>query len=48
MSGNVTPGEINTVRFLIWDTGDGLFDSTVLLDNWQWSATGTTPGVNPA
>lgn len=36
ISGNVLPGETITVRFVIWDTGDGLEDSLALLDNWQW------------
>ena len=47
MSGNVTPGEDMTIRFVIWDTSDGLFDSLVLLDNFQWSVQAATPGVVP-
>jgi hypothetical protein len=26
------------LRFAIWDSGDGILDSTVLLDDFQWSA----------
>ncbi|MGB1699432.1 MAG: choice-of-anchor L domain-containing protein, partial [Nannocystaceae bacterium] len=47
MTGNLVPGEINRIRFLIWDTADGYLDSSVLLDNWTWSASPTTPGVTP-
>ncbi|MEM6994385.1 MAG: choice-of-anchor L domain-containing protein [Myxococcota bacterium] len=47
MSGNVTPGEIMEIRFAIWDTSDGLFDSTVLLDAWEWSVQASEPGINP-
>lgn len=36
-SAPVTPGELITVHFTIWDTTDHIFDSTILLDNWQWS-----------
>ena len=47
MSGNVTPGEIMEIRFIIWDSSDELFDSLVLLDNWQWSVQASEPGVEP-
>ncbi len=30
-------GEIITVRFAIWDAGDGSLDSTALIDNFTWS-----------
>src|SRR5262249_5988314 len=39
---SVKPGEIITVQFMIWDTGDHGYDSTVLLDNWNWDAKPTT------
>jgi hypothetical protein len=32
----VQPGETFTLEFFIWDTGDGVLDSSVLLDNFQW------------
>ncbi len=38
----VTPGEIITLQFMVWNTGDEAYDSSVLLDNWQWIATDTT------
>lgn len=47
MSGNVTPGEIMTLRFVIWDTGDQQFDSVVLLDDFQWNINPSQPGVVP-
>jgi hypothetical protein len=44
----VKPGDTITLLFTIWDSGDGVLDSTVLVDNFQWSAdaaqdTTTTP-----
>jgi hypothetical protein len=47
MSGNVKGGEVMEVRFAIWDTGDGLWDSLVLLDDWVWSVQASQPGVQP-
>ena len=47
MSGNVTPGEVMTLRFVIWDTSDEIFDSLVLLDDFQWSVDASAPGVLP-
>ena len=41
----VTPGGEVTLRFAIWDAGDEVLDSTVLIDNFVFSAdeaTGTT------
>ena len=32
----VQPGETFTLELMIWDTGDGVLDSSVLLDNFQW------------
>jgi hypothetical protein len=29
-------GETISLEFIIWDTGDESYDSTVLLDNWVW------------
>ena len=40
----VKAGETFTLDLMIWDTGDGDLDSSVLLDNFQWIA-GTTPVV---
>ena len=45
-SGNVVPGEIIELRFVIWDTSDAYFDSVVLLDNFKWSVTASKPGVS--
>lgn len=33
----VEPGSDITLRFAIWDSGDGVLDSLVLVDNFQWS-----------
>ena len=32
----VTPGEQIILRLTVWDEGDGILDSTVLLDNFKW------------
>ena len=41
----VVPGETITIQFMIWDTGDHILDSTVLLDNFVWDAAPTTGPV---
>ncbi len=43
----VTPGEVITIQFMVWNTGDEAFDSSVLIDNWQWQATTTTVTTQP-
>jgi hypothetical protein len=40
-----TPGSIITLQFTIWDAGNGEYDSTVLIDNFQWNASGGTVTV---
>jgi hypothetical protein len=47
MSGNVTPGETMEIRFVIWDTADHIYDSLVILDDWQWSVQASQPGIKP-
>lgn len=32
----VTPGDTVRIRFTVWDSSDGKFDSSVLLDNFKW------------
>jgi hypothetical protein len=36
----VKGGSEITLRFAIWDSGDGVLDSTVLLDDFKWSVEG--------
>lgn len=37
-------GDTMTLDFVLWDTGDGILDSTVLLDNFGWlEGTSATP-----
>ena len=38
----IAGGEEFNIRFAIWDTGDSSYDSTVLIDGWEWVA---TPGT---
>jgi hypothetical protein len=44
-SGNIVGGETFTLRFAIWDTSDPIYDSLVLLDNFQWSVEASEPGT---
>jgi hypothetical protein len=51
----VTGGEEFTISFIIFDTGDQAYDSSVLIDNFQWIATpgqtvtiSTNPSPPPA
>jgi hypothetical protein len=41
----VTGGDEITIRFAIWDTGDTAWDSTALIDNFQWIANGGTVAI---
>jgi hypothetical protein len=46
----VTPGETITLEFIIWDTGDNQYDSSVLLDYLTWQPlliNGSTPVTVP-
>ena len=38
-------GSVITIRFAIWDAGNTQYDSTVLIDNFQWVANGGTVAV---
>jgi hypothetical protein len=42
----VKGGDEVSIRFAIWDTGDQSWDSTALIDNFQWIANGGTVTVN--
>lgn len=41
----VTGGEEVSIRFALWDTGDQSWDSTVLVDGFEWIASGGTVEV---
>ncbi|APR85406.1 Cell division protein FtsH [Minicystis rosea] len=41
----VKGGDVITIRWTIWDTGDQSWDSTALVDNFQWIANGGTVSV---
>jgi len=41
------PGSDITLRFAIWDSGDGVLDSTILLDNFKFESTEGTTGTVP-
>ena len=42
----VEPGQIFNLDFYIWDTGDLRYDSSVIIDNFQWKCTETTVGTD--
>ena len=42
-SGGVEPGETFTLAFAVFDMGDSDYDTTALLDNWQWDCEGCVP-----
>lgn len=44
-SGNVTPGEVITLRVAIWDTTDQQYDSLAVIDGFTWSTESTQPGT---
>jgi len=44
-SGNVTPGEVITLRIAIWDTSDQVLDSLALVDGFTWSTEVAQPGT---
>jgi hypothetical protein len=45
-AGNVIPGDIVQLRIAIWDVSDSIFDSTALIDGFQWLASATLPGTS--
>ena len=47
LRGNVVRGETMELRFVVWDSCDGYYDTVVLFDDFRWSMTPTTPGTSP-
>ena len=45
VAGNVQGGETMTLRLAIWDGSGHIFDSTVLVDDFEWSVDAATPGI---
>jgi len=43
--GNIVPGETIELRFAIWDTGDHVLDSMVIIDNFKWYPSLCKPGT---
>jgi hypothetical protein len=43
----VPSGRLVTLRFVLWDSGDPLLDSSVLIDNFQWSLEMPEVGTGP-
>jgi hypothetical protein len=43
----VTPGTTITMRFIIFDEGDRILDSAVLIDDFRWEAGGGPPITKP-
>jgi hypothetical protein len=45
-SAPVEPNQVIIIRWAAYDSGDGVLDSTALIDNWEWIATpGTEVGT---
>ncbi len=44
----VSPGEIATFHTSVWDTGDHVWDSTVILDDWEWYPGACSIGTSPS
>ena len=44
--GNIIPGEVITLRLAIWDLGDYIVDSMVLIDNFKWEFEEYKPGTD--
>ncbi|HEY8087320.1 MAG TPA: choice-of-anchor L domain-containing protein [Polyangiaceae bacterium] len=42
---SIQPGEQFTLELMIWDAGDGLLDSSVLVDHFQWLGGTITTGT---
>ncbi len=45
-SGNVIPGDVVTLRIVIWDVGDTNYDSMAVLDGFKWLLNATSPGTD--
>ncbi len=43
--GNVIPGETFELRIAIWDVGDHILDSFIVVDSFEWLTTTGTPGT---
>jgi hypothetical protein len=41
------PWETLTLDLIIWDTGDQYYDSSVILDNWQWKPSPVPVSTQP-
>jgi hypothetical protein len=46
-SWNIDPGKEFNLTFSIHDEGDGIYDSAVIIDNFQWSPVPVEPGTVP-
>ncbi len=44
--GNVTPGEVITLRIAVWDMSDHILDSLSVVDGFQWSTEVAQPGTD--
>ena len=46
-SAGVSPGENVTIIWAIFDMSDGILDSSVILDNFEWNCEGGPPVTVP-
>ena len=53
LEGPSSPGESMELTFAVFDMGDDVWDTMVVMDNWRWNCTGCIPsednscGVQP-
>lgn len=45
-AGNIIPGDLLQIRIAIWDVSDSVYDSTALIDGFQWLANPSLPGTS--
>jgi hypothetical protein len=45
LTGPATPGQPLRIAFAIFDMGDDIFDTAVVMDDWRWDCTGCIPGL---
>ena len=45
LRGNVSPGEVAELRIGLWDSGDAIYDTVVILDDLQWDRNPAVAGA---
>jgi hypothetical protein len=45
-AGNIIPGDTVTLRIVVWDVSDNVYDSTAMVDGFKWLYDATVPGTD--